>query len=242
MQRNSIIIVAGCLTALVLGLILAYPLLETNTFVPAKADLGVDVVYAYFGTLNVDSNITGLYRNNTQLFATNGNEGQITGNTVYTTNVMSYFMVLNITNLSNDDARVNEMDTLAGPSISVSDTGGPLGSGFVEAQNPILTDSKLVSAYAGWDNVWGENQSRLIYLSGIMGVLNSSYTSINRNIWIHVEVNGATYGNTPIIGICYKQLPLETFGQDHLYNNLLGENQTLIFLNEFDVSVGRLLQ
>ena len=30
--------------------------------------------------------------------------------------------------------------------------------------------------------------------------------------------------------------------EDHLYNNLLGENQTLIFLNEFDVSVGRLIQ
>ncbi len=115
MQRSSIIIVAGCLIALVFSLFLAYPLLETNTFVPAKADLGVDVVYAYFGTLNVDPNITGLYRNNTQLFATNINEGQITGNTVYTTNVMSYFMVLNITNLSNYDARINEMDTLAGP-------------------------------------------------------------------------------------------------------------------------------
>ncbi len=75
-----------------------------------------------------------------------------------------------------------------------------------------------------------------------MGALNSSYTSINSNIWIHVEVNGATYGDAPIIGVCYKQLPLETFGQDHLYNDLLGENQTLIFLNEFDVSVGRLLQ
>ena len=102
----------------------------------------------------------------------------------------------------------------------------------------------MVSAYPGWDNVLDANSSRLIYLSGIVGALNSSNNSLYNSIWIYAQIHGSSYkhDNVAIDGVNYEQLPLQTFGQDHLYNNLLGENQTLIFLNEFDVSVGRLIQ
>jgi hypothetical protein len=240
MKRSSIIIVAGCLTALVLGLALAYPLLIINNPVTIKNGLGEQVVYAYFGTPSFDPNISGLYQNssNPQHFAVNNNEGQIIANTAYDTQAVAYFIVLNVTNLSNQLARINTMFTLMGPSISATSAGA------VEAPNPLVTDSRTVSAYPGWDNVLSQNTSRLIYLSGIIGALNSSYSSINSNMWIYTQVHGTSYehDNVAINGVDYEQLPFQSFGQDHLYNNLVGENQTLIFLNEFDVSVGRLVQ
>ena len=117
MKRSSIIIVAGCLTALLLGLALAYPLLITNIPVTIKNGLGLQVVYAYFGTPNFDPNTVGLYRNytNPQQFLTNSNEGQIIGNVAYNTSVISYFIILNVTNSANQLARINNIETLMGP-------------------------------------------------------------------------------------------------------------------------------
>jgi len=241
-RRTSIIVAAGCLTALILGLVLAYPLLVTNTPVTLKNGLDVKVVYAYFGTPSFDPNITGLYQNYTssQQFVTNNNEGQIIGDTVYNTHAVSYFIVLNITNLSNMQASLFDIRTLVGPSITESDFFG----GAVAASNPILNDYRQLSPSSGWNNMWIVNDSRLIYLSGIIGALNSTYSSLNSNIWIYAQVHGSSYenGNVAINGVDYKQMPFQTFGEDHLYNNLVGENQTLIFLNEFDVSLGRPLQ
>jgi hypothetical protein len=228
---------------LALGLALAFPLITINKYVASKPDLSVNVVYAYFGAQNYNPSITGLYRNysNPQHFVTENTNGMMTGNTVYDVDAVSYFMVLNITNLSNQNAYVNAIDTLVGPSVSASSNGSQTVLG---ASNPLISDSRVVSAYAGWGNIWGPNVSRLIYLSGIIGSLNISYSLIQNHIWAYVQINGDIYsnGNVPINGVDYEQLPLQSFGQDHLYNNLVGENQTLIFLNEFDVSVGRLVQ
>jgi hypothetical protein len=237
-------IAAGCLIALALGLALAYPLLIVNKPVTTKADLAVNVVYAYFGASNFNPNITGLYINYTNLqqhYATENTNGMISGNAVYDTDIVSYFIVLNVTNLSSKETYINSIETLVGPSVSASTNG----TGFVVgATNPLLSDTKVVSGYAGWNNIWEPNISRLIYLSGIIGSLNTSYSLIQNHIWAYVQINGHIYdsANTPVNGVYYEQLPLQTFGQEHLYNNLVGENQTLIFLNEFDVSVGRLLQ
>ena len=218
---------------------LAYPLLITNTPVTLKDGLGVQVVYSYFGTPRFDPHIIGLYQNysNPQHFVANNNEGGIIGNSVYDSNVVSYFIVLNITNVSNQLARIYDIEILMGSSISAS-------SGGVEAPNPILRDSRVVSAYPGWDNIWTEESSRLIYLSGIIGTPNATYSSLKNNIWTYLQIHGSSYENenVAINGVDYEQIPFQTFGQDHLYNNLVGDNQTLIFLNEFDVSVGRPLQ
>ena len=119
MKRSSIIIVAGCLTALLLGLALAYPLLITNIPVTIKNGLGLQVVYAYFGTPNFDPNTVGLYRNytNPQQFSTNPNEGQIIGNVAYNS-AISTIIILNVTNSANQLARINNIETLMGQYIS----------------------------------------------------------------------------------------------------------------------------
>jgi len=224
--------VAGCLTALVLGLALAYPLLVMNMPATKKADLSVDVVYAYFGSPYLDENISGLWRNYSI-----PQEVVNVGGTPYglDVNVISYFLVLNVTNNSNQPVYINNFDTIVGPSISADP------DGILSAPNPILTDSRHVDYYPGWNNIWSENASRLIYLSGIVGVHDLAYSSLNStSIWIHAQVDGHSYGEENVypFGVDYKQIPLQTFGQAHLYNNLVGENQTLIFYNELDVSIG----
>jgi hypothetical protein len=231
-KRSSIIIVAGCLTALVLGLTLAYSFLVINMPVTKKESLSVDVVYAYFGTPYLDANISGLWRNYNipqEIVDAGGNRWRLD------VNVVSYFIVLNITNYSNQAAYITNFDTIAGPSISV----GP--NGIISAPNPILSDYRHVDYYPGWDNIWSANASRLIYLSGIVGVHDLVYSALNSTgIWIYEQVKGRSYGEENVypFGVDYKQIPLQSFGQAHLYNNLVGENQTLIFYSELDVSVG----
>lgn len=197
-----------------------------------KADLGVDVVYACFGSPYLDANISGLWRNYSI-----PQEVVNVGGTHYglDVNVVSYFIVLNITNNSNQLAYITNFDTIVGPSISANS------NGVLSAITPILTDHRHVDYYPGWDNIWSANASRLIYLSGIVGVHDLVYSSLNSTgIWIHAQVEGRFYGEENVypFGVDYKRIPLQTFGQAHLYNNLVGENQTLIFYNELDVSIG----
>jgi hypothetical protein len=101
-------------------------------------------------------------------------------------------------------------------------------------------DYKDVDYYPGWSNIWSENTSRLIFLSGIVGVHDLVYSDLNGSLWIHVKVGGRPYGeeNVHAFGVDYKEIPLQAFGEAHLYNNLIGEDQTLIFYNGLDVSVG----
>jgi hypothetical protein len=216
---------------LVLGLVLAYPLLVMNMPVTKKADLGVDVVYAYFGSPYLDPNVSGLWRNYSipqEIVDVGGNRWGLD------VNVVSYFLVLNITNNSNQPAYITNFDTIVGPSISADP------NGIISAPNAILTDYRHVDYYPGWDQILSANASRLIYLSGIVGVHDLSYSALNSTgIWIHAQVEGHSYEeNVQPFGVDYKRIPLQTFGKAHLYNNLIGENQTLIFYNELDVSVG----
>lgn len=231
MNRSLIIVVAGCLTALVLGLALAYPLLVMNMPVTQRSDLGVDVVYAYFGSPTLDANISGLWRNNSI-----PEELVNIGGTPYglDVNVISYFLVFNITNNSNQPVYINSFDTIVGPSISADP------DGIISAPNSLLTDYRDVDYYPGWSNIWSANTSRLIYLSGIVGVHDFVYDDLNDSLWVHAKVGGQPYGeeNVHVFGVDYKQIPLQTFEENRLYNNLIGENQTLIFYNGLDVSIG----
>ncbi|MCW4010522.1 MAG: hypothetical protein NWF05_07880 [Candidatus Bathyarchaeota archaeon] len=231
MKHSSIIIVAGCLAALVLGLALAYPLLVMNLPVGKSSNLDVDVVYAYFGTPYVDANVSGLWRNYsipTEAVNVGGTPFE------FDMNVVAYFLVLNITNLSKEPVYITNFDTIIGPSISA----GP--NGPIQANNPIVTDSRNVDYYPLWNNIWSANASRLIFLSGMIGVHDVVYDVLNGTVWVHAKVEGHSYedNNVQASGVDYKQISLQTFGDAHLYNNLIGEKQTLIFYNGLDVYVG----
>jgi hypothetical protein len=231
-KRSSIIIVAGCLTALVLGLALAYPFLAMNMPVTKKESLIVDVVYAYFGTPSLDQNISGLWRNYSIPQEIVDIGGTHFGLDV---NVVPYFIVLNVTNNSSAPVYVTNFDITVGPSISV----GP--NGIISVPYLIIGDYRHVDYLPGWQNIWGANASRLIYLSGIEGVHDIAYKSLDRgNVEIFALVEGTAIGeeNVRPFGEDYKQIQLQTLDRARLYNRLVGENQTLIFYNEMDVSVG----
>src|SRR3989337_322203 len=109
MNRNAIIILAGSLTALVLGIAVAYPLLVSDFPSLSKVDLSVDVAYAYVEPVESNSNLTGLWWNNSVVEINHGGAVQANGL------VFSYLVVLNVTNLSNESALIRSFDVMVGP-------------------------------------------------------------------------------------------------------------------------------
>src|SRR5665648_446329 len=105
MKRGLIITVAGCLVALVLGLAVAYPLFVSSFPSLSKLNLSVDVSYAFVQPIGSNSNLTGLWWNES-VVEVNYNGG-VPGGTIKADGlVVSYLIVLNVTNNSNEAARI----------------------------------------------------------------------------------------------------------------------------------------
>ena len=141
MNRNAIILLTGSLTALILGVAVAYPLIVSDFPSLSKVDLSVDVAYAYVEPVESNSNLTGLWWNNSVVEIDRGGASQANGL------VFSYLVVLNVTNLSNESALIRSFDVAVGPEISVGD------SGSLIAYNPIVTDSRHYAYLTGEDEV-----------------------------------------------------------------------------------------
>ena len=224
--------VAGCLAALVLGLTLAYPLLISEMPITKKLDLDVKVVYAYIGNPNLNANITGLWRNYTipnEVAETDG------GRIGYDVHTVSYFVVLNVTNPSNSLARITTFNLIAGPQISLFENGG------ISAGIPILTDSRSnVDANLGFDPLWNANESRLVYLSGFEGVHDVAYESLDSgSIYVYAYSQGQSYHEGAFCsGTFLEKFQFQDFGGNYLYNNLVNDNQVLIFYNNMEVYIG----
>jgi hypothetical protein len=105
--------------------------------------------------------------------------------------------------------------------------------------NPIITDSRQFSIYD--NNFWSPHSYRLIGLSGMAGVheppyatLNNSATSLYTTIEGQIENTGSSQFADDY---SFKQVQLQTIGNGYLYNTLLSENQILLFYSGLDVSV-----
>jgi len=234
-MKGRTMIVVGSLAALFLGLVVAYPLLVSNLPSFSKADFGVDVAYAYIEPLKSDSNLTGLYWNNS-VVEIQGSGGLPSGAFQADGLVVSYFVVLNITNYSDDSARIKNFDIAVGPQISAGS------DGRVSEENPVLTDSRYLTYYPGWDEVWNPHSSRLIGLSGITGVHEIPYLSLGGTlIYLYGSAEGQvayTNGGQSTYGYSLKQVQLQSVGNGYLYNILINENQILLFYQGLDVSIG----
>ncbi len=230
-KRSSIIILTCCFAALLLGLILASPLLITNLPLAKKESLVVDVVYVYFGAPYSNQNISGLWRD----YNVQQEIVEIEGTNVgLDLNIVPYFVVINITNISNQPIHVTNFEAFVGSSVSI-------GTRISGVLNPILSEYRKVEYLPGWDNLWNPNVSRLIFFSGIEGIHDLAYSLLREeNVEINVLVEGKPFGEENVLhfGEDYKQISLYSYDQDFLYNKLLEENQTLIFYNGLDVSVG----
>jgi hypothetical protein len=196
----------------------------------------VDVAYVYIEPLKSDSNLTGLYWNNSVVEIQIQTDGGLPSVALKVDGlVVSYFVVLNITNYSDDSTRIKNFDIMVGPQISVGS------GGDVFAENPVLTDSRYLTYYPGWDEVWSPHSSRLIGLSGVTGVHEIPYASLNGSvIYLYGRAEGqVAYPNGGQSADRYslKQVQLQTVGNGYLYNTLINENQILLFYQGLDVSI-----
>ncbi|HLC01161.1 MAG TPA: hypothetical protein VJL33_07580 [Candidatus Bathyarchaeia archaeon] len=232
MNRNAIIIVAGSLTALILGIAIAYPLIVSGFPSLSKVDLKVDVVYAYIEPINSNSTSTGLGWNNSvvEIDYLDSFGGAVQADGL----VVSYLVVLNVTNLSDEAVRVRSFDAKIGyqPTAIENRTSSVTWS--------IVADSRHYTYLAGEDEVWTPHSSRLISLSGVTGVHGVPYAHLNSDVHLYGSVEGqVAYGNPGSYGKAdaLRQVQFQLVGNGYLYNDLLNEKQILLFYQGLEVFV-----
>lgn len=226
MLHSRIVWVAGISLALILGLALAYPLLISQMPPIAYEELGIDVVYAYFGEPSFDPNIIGLWRN-----YTNRDPVLINGaRWGFDVHVTAYFLVLNITNYSAEPVYIRSIEAMVGPQIEV------MNQGSISAQNLILHAHRNTEYVYGWNELWSANASRLIYLSGIIGVHDLAYNSFESTICLYGKVEGKW--DNYFRGENFKQVQFENLNGAYLYNTILREDQMFVFYQDLDVAIG----
>lgn len=237
--------ILGSLGALLLGIAVAYPFLATDLSLAPKTNLSVDVVYAYFGVQQFPSNVAGMWRNYSDTIERSYH-------------IVSYLVVLNITNHSNQAARINDFTIYVAPQITVgngssvertdmlgqqrnatSDTGTS-----VSIVNPIVADIRHFDYSESWNEVWQPNSSRLIGLSGITEVQDNAYPSLQSgDVYLYGRAEGeaayARSGRSEAYSI--KRVQLEIVGDSSLYsafyNSVLRNDQYLGIINGLDVYI-----
>lgn len=237
-------IVLGNIIALTLGIAAASPILVPNLKLTTKIQMEVDVVYAFFGIQEFDNQIIGLWRNSSDPYE-------------YNLHIISYFIVLNVTNRSDKLAIIDEFEASAAQEILVYNGTNRIGSerlgenisispsnvGFgVSIQNRIVTDFRDMSRYyPGWSQYLSPKASRLVALTGIVEISNiAAYDALSSgNIYLFGRVRGRPLGEgTPSTAFCLKQIQLQKIEKDFLYNAVLSENQMWrIDVNQIDVCI-----
>lgn len=232
-MNNGLKIFPGSIVALLLGVCLASPLLILNigtislTQTGIKPEITVDVAYAYFDILSANQNVTGLWRSSSD--------------TRDTLPIVAYLFVLNVTNYSNDTVEIDLLGVIPqkGPYINMTD---------IIAQNisitpnyPILSDLRHFSDVPEtliFDNTLEAKQSRLIGVSGIQTVWSvTAFEALKTGqILLHAQASAGSGGG---IVNSVKQVQLEIFEHEFLYNTIVSENQRLqiSWVNGIDVFV-----
>jgi len=233
-MRLAAKLILGSLVALLLGLAVASPMLVSNLALTTKVQIQVDVVYAYFGVQDFSSSIAGLWRNHSDPWE-------------HSLLMVSYFIVLNVTNRSDNLALIGEFEVSAASEILVHNgtdligseklaqmiTVSPIsGRGFgVTKENPILTELRDLSRfYPGWSQYWSPKASRLIGLTGIVEVSNvAAYEALRSGtIYLYGEATGKPYeGESASTGFSLKHVQLQIIGKEYVYNAVISENQIL---------------
>ena len=216
LRLKLILIVA---LALAIGLAFSIPLLVINLKPATSVKLVVDVKYAYFGDQVFSENISGLWRN-----SSNSQEWE--------QQLMSYIMVLNITNNSNDVALVDELDVAAAPMITAENSN-------LQIQNAIVYDVRTIKFFPGWAQYWEPNESRLVALTGTVSIYPNMYQSLmSGSLYLYGRVVAHAFGSgTSDSEFDLKQVQVQEYGSEFLYNALISGNQMIQIQNGYDVSV-----
>jgi hypothetical protein len=105
--------------------------------------------------------------------------------------------------------------------------------------NPVVYDVRTVKYFPGWDQYWAPNQSRLVALTGTVSDYQIVFQSLmSGKLCLYGRVQAMAYGSrTYSDSFGLKQVQLQEFGPEFLYNALISGNQLLQIENGFDVSV-----
>jgi hypothetical protein len=213
-MKPSFKLILGSIIALTLGLAAASPILVPNLALTEKVQIEVDVVYAYIGVQNFTQDMTGLWRNSSSIYE-------------YDLHMVSYFIVLNITNLSNKIALIREFEASAAQETTVEQL--PNEGTRVSQTNPIVGNYRDVSGYyPGWSQYWSPNSSRLVAFSGIVELSNAgAYNALRTGaIFLFGKAEAKPLGGgQQSSAYSLKHVQLQTIGKEYLYNAVLSENQ-----------------
>lgn len=204
-----------CIFALLLGLTSAIPLLESNfsfgesTFVRPFIEL--DVSYAYFSLPSYSQNVIGLSDNN-----------QFTKGSM-----IDCIFIANITNYSKSTVSIDGITLFAASLINTTNTKSEFSQHVVGS---FLTQRLGFNPYADMVTnsirYLGPYQSKLVALSGTTELGSSSETLQTGNVYLGGFIDGSiqdwhsTWGNS-------KQVQMQHFENEYLYNGLVLSNQTL---------------
>jgi hypothetical protein len=208
-------LILGSFIALTLGLAAASPLLIPNLALTTTIQLEIDTVYAYISIQQYDPQITGLWRNYSNLW-----ENDL--------HIISYLFIINVTNPTDKLLMLGEFTASGAPQIDI--TQFPRGELSVGQTNPIVTAFRDLSRYyPGWSQYWQPNSSRLIALSGTIENSNTAAHDALQTgtIYLFARVEGKTYEGGWAKGYNLKQVQLQQIGNEYLYNILLNQNQIL---------------
>jgi len=231
--------ILGSVLAMILGLGVSSPILMANLGLTGKVQIEVEVAYAYFGIQEFDRSVTGLWRN--------PDEGSM----------VSYLIVLNVTNLSNRLATMEDFVVAAAQEILVQNGSQKIGSEelartsqassnppesgifSVSMQNPVVCDERAIRWYPGWSQIWEPKSSRLIGLSGIIDISGVAYQTLtNGTVYLYGKAEGRPYeGGSQSKAFDLRLVQLQKIGREFLYNALVLENQILRIANGLDVFI-----
>jgi hypothetical protein len=237
MKPRTKLILAGAI-ALIVGFGVATPLLLLN-LTPVRSgprlDVEVDIGYAYFGVQQFNQNLTGLWINSSdpQVHLPTGDLAA--GDRHF----IAYLFVANITNLSDKFyIAMDEVYFVAAESIHVDPDGG-----WGETNAIVFHEVHELRNRYFFNNQVEPGHSRLIALTGIVEAYDVAYSQLQSGT---TELFTIIYGE-PVAGenavwsesYCLKQVQLQTFGTEFLYNRLLSENQELVIsMNGIDAFIG----
>ncbi len=223
MNRKRVIIGAAGLIAVVIGILASYPLIVSD--LPSLSRINLEVETAYVYIQPIDSNVTGLFLNNS-IVDVNCSESLPSGTIKADGFMVSYIAVLNITNNSDDPVRITNFDFILGPSD----------------HNPVISDLRHFSYLSQDAEIWSSHSSRYIGLSGITGVHEVAFSTLNNTIQVSSHIEGklanANAGGLAI-GSGIKQIQFEQTKAGYLYNDLLTEDQVLLFYSGLSVSIAK---
>jgi hypothetical protein len=214
--------------ALILGFAIAVPILLAYYKPASSVQIEVDVVYAYFSEQHFNQNITGLWTNSSD---SSQRYLQIT----------SFFIVLNVTNLSDKMADLTFLDMMVGSNMhlfNITDPRTGKNSTAVESTDTIV-HSNLAGIHTDWYQVWDPYQSRLIAFVGSVGEVDAITPLSSGFIYLYGSATGHPYdGGMDTTGYSFKHVSLRAFGTEFLYNSVLSDNQRwLLNPNGIDVSI-----